>query len=60
MLPAGLLISRAEKKNISEKYENRWANLLQVKLSGSCYATHQGRLSDGLESSGKPTDLTES
>lgn len=39
--PAGLLISRDEKKDISE---NRWANLLQVRLSGSCYATHQGRM----------------
>lgn len=39
--PAGLLISRDGRKNISE---NRWANLLQVRLSGSCYVTHRGRL----------------
>lgn len=35
------LFQETEEKNISE---NRWANLLQVRLSGSCYATHRGRL----------------
>lgn len=35
------LFQETEEKNISE---NRWANLLQVRLSGSCYATHGGRL----------------
>lgn len=44
MPPAGWLISRGRKKNISGKHENCWANLLQVRLSGSCYATHWGRL----------------
>lgn len=40
MLPAGLLISRV-KKIRQKKIKRCWSNLLQVSLSGSCYATQQ-------------------
>lgn len=38
MLPAGLLISRVKNR----RNERCWTNLLQVRLSVSCYATQQG------------------
>lgn len=42
MLPAGLLISRVKKKKKTRKNERCWTNLLQVRLSVSCYATRPG------------------